>query len=39
MPTPTMADPHEIVSIVERHASTSGRKKLGVVAPRPITFG
>lgn len=39
MPTPTMAEPHEIVPIVERRASTIGKKKLAVVAPAPITFG
>jgi hypothetical protein len=37
--TPTMAELHEIVSIVERHSATIGKKKLAVVAPRPVTFG
>jgi len=34
--TPTMAELHEIVSIV---AAAIGKKKLAVVAPRPVTFG
>jgi hypothetical protein len=37
--TPTMAELHEIVSLVERHSSAIGKKKLAVVAPRPVTFG
>jgi hypothetical protein len=37
--TPTMAELHEIVSIVERHSAAIGKKKLAVVAPRPVTFG
>ena len=37
--TPTMAELHEIVSVVERHAAEIGKKKLAVVAPRPVTFG
>ncbi|HEY7542864.1 MAG TPA: hypothetical protein VIF11_22195 [Methylomirabilota bacterium] len=37
--TPTMTELEEIVSLVHRHSSTIGRKKLAVVAPRPVTFG
>jgi hypothetical protein len=37
--TPTMAELHEIVSIVERRSAQIGKKKLAVVAPRPVTFG
>jgi hypothetical protein len=37
--TPTMAELQEIVSLVDRHSSTIGSKKLAVVAPRPLTFG
>jgi hypothetical protein len=37
--TPTMAELHEIVSIVERHSAAIGTKKLAMVAPRPVTFG
>ena len=37
--TPTMAELHEIVSLVDRHAPAIGRKKLAVVAPLPVTFG
>jgi hypothetical protein len=36
---PTMAELQEIVSLVDRHSSTIGSKKLAVVAPRPVTFG
>ena len=37
--TPTMAELHEIVSIVDRHSAAIGKKKLAMVAPRPVTFG
>ena len=37
--TPTMTQLLEIVSIVERHSAALGKKKLAVVAPRPVTFG
>ena len=37
--TPTMTELLEIVSIVERHSAALGKKKLAVVAPRPVTFG
>ena len=34
-----MAELQEIVSLVERHKAAIGKKKLAVVAPRPVTFG
>jgi hypothetical protein len=37
--TPTMSELYEIVSIVERHSREIGKKKLAVIAPRPVTFG
>ncbi len=37
--TPTMAELYEIVSIIERHSPVIGKKKLAVIAPRPVTFG
>ena len=37
--TPTMAELQEIVSLVERHKAAIGKKKLAVIATKPITFG
>jgi hypothetical protein len=37
--TPTMSELYEIVSIVERYSREIGKKKLAVIAPRPLTFG
>ena len=37
--TPTMAELQEIVALVDRHAAAIGKKKLAVIATKPITFG
>ena len=37
--TPTMAELREIISIVDLHAAAIGKKKLAVIATKPITFG
>jgi hypothetical protein len=37
--TPTMAELQQIVALVARHAASIGKKKLAVIAPRPVTFG
>ncbi|PYN87176.1 MAG: hypothetical protein DMD87_14890 [Candidatus Rokuibacteriota bacterium] len=37
--TPTMKELREIVSIVDEHAAAIGKKKLAVIASRPVTFG
>ena len=37
--TPTMAELREIVSFVDRHAATIGKKKLAVIASQAVTFG
>jgi hypothetical protein len=34
-----MAELQEIVALVERHAAAIGKKKLAVIATKPITFG
>jgi hypothetical protein len=37
--TPTIAELWEIVSLVDRHATAIGKKKLAMIAARPVTFG
>jgi hypothetical protein len=37
--TPTMKELREIVSILDEHAAAIGKKKLAVIASRPVTFG
>jgi len=37
--TPTMRELREIVALVDQHAEAIGKKKLAVVATRPVTFG
>jgi hypothetical protein len=37
--TPTMAELREIISIVDLHAAAIGKKKLAVIATKPVTFG
>ena len=37
--TPTIADLREIISIVDLHAAAIGKKKLAVIATKPVTFG
>jgi hypothetical protein len=36
---PTMAELREIISIVDLHAAAIGKKKLAVIATKPVTFG
>jgi hypothetical protein len=37
--TPTMQELREIVALVDEHAASIGKKKLAVIAPKPVTFG
>lgn len=37
--TPTMRELREIVALVDEHAAAIGKKKLAVVATKPVTFG
>lgn len=37
--TPTMRELREIVALVDQRAPAIGKKKLAVVATRPVTFG
>ena len=37
--TPTMKELREIVAIVDEHAAAIGKKKLAVIATKPVTFG
>jgi hypothetical protein len=37
--TPTMRELREIVALVDEHAAAIGKKKLAVVATKPMTFG
>jgi hypothetical protein len=37
--TPTMRELREIVALVDEHAAAIGKKRLAVVATKPVTFG
>jgi hypothetical protein len=37
--TPTMADLHEIVALIEQQAASIGKKKVAVVTATPVTYG
>jgi len=37
--TPTMKELREIASIIEQYGAAIGKKKLAVIATRPVTFG
>jgi len=37
--TPTMQELREITSIIEQHGAAIGKKKLAVIATKPVTFG
>lgn len=37
--TPTMPELRQIVALVDRYATTIGKKKLAVIATRAVTFG
>jgi hypothetical protein len=37
--TPTMKELREIVALVDEHAAAIGKKKLAVIAPKPVMFG
>lgn len=36
---PTLSQLEEIVGLIRRHAHEIGRKKLAIIAPRPVIFG
>ena len=37
--TPTMRELREIVALIDEHTAAIGKKKLAVVAAKPVTFG
>ena len=37
--TPTMHELREIVALIDEHAAAIGKKKLALVATKPVTFG
>jgi hypothetical protein len=37
--TPTMKELRELVMIIDQHSAAIGKKKLAVIATKPVTFG